>query len=86
MKNKVIAELGPDLASSRGECTILPPYTGVSRSFLFDGHVVGFVFFSVHKMSCGVCRQCYLSLPPRAQHCRFCDWFPLFLLFIIVVS
>lgn len=45
MKNKVIAELGPDLASLRGECTIMPPYTGVSRSFLFDGHVVGFMLF-----------------------------------------
>lgn len=40
MKNKVVSELGPDLASSRGECTILPAFTGLPRSFLFDGHVV----------------------------------------------
>ena len=63
MKNKVISELGPDLATLRGECTMLPPFIGIPRSFLFDGHV----------MSSGICRQCSLSLPPRAQHCRYCD-------------
>ena len=40
MKNKVVSELGPDLATLRGECTILPPFIGIPRSFLFDGHVV----------------------------------------------
>ncbi|KAK8800220.1 hypothetical protein WA171_004855 [Blastocystis sp. BT1] len=63
MVNRVKSELGPDLASLKGECTILPPFTGIPRSLLFDGHV----------MSCGTCRTCYLNLPPRAQHCRFCD-------------
>lgn len=64
MINRVNAELGPDLATPRGECTLLPPYTGIPRSILFDGHV----------RSCAVCRQCCLNLPPRTQHCRFCDW------------
>ncbi|KAK8826749.1 hypothetical protein WA556_004338 [Blastocystis sp. ATCC 50177/Nand II] len=63
MINRVNAELGPDLATPRGECTLLPPYTGIPRSILFDGHV----------RSCAVCRQCCLNLPPRTQHCRFCD-------------
>lgn len=40
MVNKVISELGPDLASQKGECTVLPPFTGIPRSLLFDGHVV----------------------------------------------
>lgn len=43
MINKVKSELGPDLASPKGECTILPPFTGIPRSFLFDGHVVLFL-------------------------------------------
>ena len=65
MKNKVMCKLGPDYATPRGECTMLPPYTGIPRSFIFDGRV----------LSCGICRQCCLNLPPRAQHCRFCDWY-----------
>lgn len=40
MVNRVESELGPDLASPKGECTLLPPFTGIPRSFLFDGHVV----------------------------------------------
>ncbi|KAK8796450.1 hypothetical protein WA588_000585 [Blastocystis sp. NMH] len=63
MINKVKTELGPDLATPRGECSLLPPFTGIPRSILFDGRV----------MSCGSCRVCSLNLPPRAQHCRFCD-------------
>ena len=42
MKNKVVCELGPDYASPRGECTMLPPYSGIPRSIVFDGHVVPF--------------------------------------------
>ena len=40
MKNKVMCKLGPDYATPRGECTMLPPYTGIPRSFIFDGRVV----------------------------------------------
>lgn len=73
MKNKVVCELGPDYASPRGECTLLPPYTGFPRSIVFDGRVVrsGRAF---HRVSCAICRQCCLNLPPRALHCPFCDW------------
>ena len=42
MINKVKTELGPDLATARGECTLLPAFTGIPRSILFDGRVVGF--------------------------------------------
>ena len=40
MINKVKTELGPDLATPRGECSLLPPFTGIPRSILFDGRVV----------------------------------------------
>lgn len=85
MKNKVIAELGPDLASLRGECTILPPYTGVSRSFLFDGHVVGFMLLMLIRCPVVFVDSVIFHYLHVLNIVAFVIGFPLFLLLIIVV-
>ena len=75
MVNRVKSELGPDLASLKGECTILPPFTGIPRSLLFDGHVVCHGITISHKDELWNMQNLLSKFAPRAQHCRFCDWY-----------